>query len=246
LGRTATLCGTIRFSTETQSSIFPAGNGAFLCKEKPLKILDISVPISDRLPVWPGDPQIVLEHYRTISEGNTSNDSRIACSVHSGTHVDAPAHFIENGATVDELPLDILIGAATVIELSEADIITPEILEAQDLPLQTRRLLFKTKNSALWTDPGHRFNADFVALSSAAAGWIVKRGIDLVGTDYLSIQMFKDTGPLTHRILLEAGVIIVEGLDLRKIQPGNYQLVCLPIKLAGIEGAPARAVLIEE
>ena len=211
-----------------------------------MKILDISVPISARLPVWPGDPQIVLEHYRTISEGNASNDSRIACSVHSGTHVDAPAHFLENGITVEALPLDRLIGPTIVVELPAADIITSEILEAQNLPLGTRRLLFKTKNSALWNDPAHRFNPDFVALSSAAAGWIVKRGIDLVGTDYLSIQMFKDTEPLTHRILLEAGVIIVEGLDLRKIQPGNYQLVCLPIKLAGSEGAPARAVLIEE
>lgn len=211
-----------------------------------MKILDISLPISDRLPVWPGDPQIVLEHYRTISEGNASNDSRIACSVHSGTHVDAPAHFLENGITVEALPLDRLIGPTIVVELPAADIITSEILEAQDLPLGTRRLLFKTKNSALWNDPAHRFNPDFVALSSAAAAWIVKRGIDLVGTDYLSIQMFKDTEPLTHRILLEAGVIIVEGLDLRKIQPGNYQLVCLPIKLSGSEGAPARAVLIEE
>ncbi len=234
------------FLLKRKAPFFPARNGAFLCKENLLKILDISVPLSARLPVWPGDPQIVLEHYRTISEGNTSNDSRIACSVHSGTHVDAAAHFIENGITVEKLPLDIFIGPATVIELPEADIITPEILEAQDLPMQTRRLLFKTKNSALWADPDHQFNADFVALSSEAAGWIANRGINLVGTDYLSIQMFKDTEPLTHRILLEAGIVIVEGLDLQKVNPGNYQLVCLPIKLAGSEGAPARAVLIEE
>ena len=211
-----------------------------------MKILDISVPISARLPVWPGDPQIVLERYHSISQGYASNNSKIACSVHSGTHVDAPAHFIEDGITVEELPLDILIGPATVMELPEADTITPEILEARDLPPETRRLLFKTKNSDLWTEPDHQFNADFVALSPAAAGWIVNREIDLVGIDYLSIQMFKDIEPLTHRKLLEAGIVIVEGLDLRKVNPGNYQLVCLPIKLAGSEGAPARAILIDE
>jgi len=211
-----------------------------------LKILDISVPISAGLPVWPGDPQIEIERYRLISDGNNSNDSRITCSVHSGTHVDAPAHFIENGASIEQLPLEILMGPVTVVELLEAEIITPELLEAQALAPETRRLLFKTKNSALWADPGHQFNPDFVALSSESAGWLVNQGIDLVGVDYLSIQMFKDTEPLTHRILLEAGIVIVEGLDLRKVGTGDYQLICLPIKLAGCEGAPARAVLIQQ
>jgi arylformamidase len=166
--------------------------------------------------------------------------------VHSGTHVDAPAHFIENGASVEQLPLEALMGPVTVVELLEAEIITPELLEAQELAPETRRLLVKTKNSALWADPGHAFNPDFVALNSESARWIVNQGIDLVGIDYLSIQMFKDTEPLTHRILLEAGIVIVEGLDLRMVDPGDYQLFCLPIKLAGCEGAPARAVLVEE
>ena len=214
--------------------------------EKQLKIVDISVPINSELPVWPGDPQIEIERYRLISDGDSSNDSRITCSVHSGTHVDAPAHFIENGARVEQLPLEILIGPVTVVELLEAEIITPELLEVQALAPETRRLLVKTKNSALWADPGHAFNPDFVALNSESARWIVNQGIDLVGIDYLSIQMFKDTEPLTHRILLEAGIVIVEGLDLRMVDPGDYQLFCLPIKLAGCEGAPARAVLIEQ
>jgi arylformamidase len=211
-----------------------------------LKFVDISVPISAGLPVWPGDPQIEIERYRLISEGNNSNDSRIACSVHSGTHVDAPAHFIENGTSVEQLPLETLMGPVTVIELLEAERIEPELLEAQALAPETRRLLIKTKNSALWANPDHQFVPDFVALSSESARWIVNKGVDLVGIDYLSIQMFKDTGPLTHRILLDAGVIIVEGLDLRQAAPGEYQLCCLPIKLAGCEGAPARAVLIEK
>jgi arylformamidase len=211
-----------------------------------LNILDISVPLNAELPVWPGDPQIVLERYRCISEGNASNDSRIACSVHAGTHVDAPAHFIENGATVDQLPLDILMGNAMVVELLNVDIITPETLESVTLPVEMKRVLFKTKNSTLWTDPTHHFNPDFVALSADAAKWLVHKGVRLVGVDYLSVQLYKDTEPLTHQILLEAGVVIVEGLNLHKARQASYQLVCLPLKLTGSEGAPARAILIEE
>lgn len=211
----------------------------------PMKILDISVAVSPDLPVWPGDPKIELKRFRSIAQGDTSNDSHLACSVHSGTHIDAPAHFIENGNTVERLPLDTLLGPATVVELPEADIITPEHLEAQGLSPQIKRLLLKTQNSDLWTDPGHQFNPDFVALSSDSARWIVSKGINLVGIDYLSIQLSKDAEPITHRILLDAGIIIIEGLDLRNISPGVYELICLPIKLAGSEGAPARAVLVK-
>jgi arylformamidase len=211
-----------------------------------VKILDISIPVSPEMPVWPGDPRVVLEQYRTISPVNHSNDSKLACSVHTGTHVDAPAHFIENGKTVENLSLNMLIGPAVVADLPEADIITPELLDALALAPQTTRLLLKTRNSALWTDPHHDFHQDFVALSPDAARWIIRHGIGLVGIDYLSIQMFKDTEPLTHRTLLDAGVIIVEGLNLQEVAPGNYQLICLPVKLAGSDGAPTRAVLIEK
>jgi arylformamidase len=210
-----------------------------------VKIFDISVPVSAGMPVWPGDPRVVLERYRTISSGNFSNDSKLACSVHTGTHVDAPAHFIENGKTVESLSLKMLIGPAVVVDLPEADIITPELLDALALAPQTTRLLLKTRNSALWTNPRHDFHQDFVALSPDAAQWIIRRGIGLVGIDYLSIQMFEDAEPLTHRTLLAAGVIIVEGLNLQEVTPGNYKLICLPIKLAGSDGAPTRAVLIE-
>ena len=198
------------------------------------------------MPVWPGDPQVVLERYRQLSKGDASNDSRLACSVHCGTHVDAPAHFVENGATVEQLPLDMLVGRATVAEFPEIDRITPDLLETQKLDSKTERLLLKTKNSDLWTNPDHEFNADFVALSSESARWMVSKGIKLVGIDYLSIQMFKDAEPWTHRILLEAGIIIIEGLNLQAVQPGVYQLICLPIKLAGSDGAPARAILISQ
>jgi arylformamidase len=210
-----------------------------------MRVWDISVPVSPGLPVWPGDSRVVLEQIRSISKGDSSTDSRLACSVHAGTHVDAPAHFIENRETVEQLPLDVLIGEAIVVEIPDDDIITPEIMEAQNLPAETKRLLFKTKNSELWNDSTHSFKTDFVALSFESAAWIVRRGMRLVGIDYLSIQLFSDKEPLTHRTLLDAGVVIVEGLDLREVNPGSYQLVCLPLKLAGSEGAPARAVLIE-
>jgi arylformamidase len=211
-----------------------------------LKIYDISLPLNPDLPVWPGDPAVVLERFRAISEGNISNDSRLACSVHSGTHVDAPIHFLENGSSVEQLPLDALVGPAEVIEVQNADLITPEILERAGLPTETTRLLVKTPNSDLWTDSSHAFNPDFVALNSQAARWIVNRGIRLVGVDYLSVQRFGDKDCATHRVLLEAGVVIVEGLDMRKVTPGPYQLICLPIKLSGSDGAPARTILIEE
>jgi arylformamidase len=225
-------------------------SGAFLyaplIEEILLKILDISVSLGPKLPVWSGDPPIVIERYRRIAAGNASNDSRFACSVHAGTHVDAPAHFIENGATVDQLPLDVLMGSAMVVELLNVDVITPEILESVILPVGMKRLLFKTKNSDLWADPTHEFNPDYVALNADAAEWLVQKGIRLVGVDYLSVQMYKDTEPLTHQILLEAGVVIVEGLNLSKARQASYQLLCLPLKLAGCEGAPARAILIEK
>jgi len=211
-----------------------------------VKILDISVPVSPGLPVWPGDPHIELDRYRAIAKGDASNDSRLACSVHCGTHVDAPGHFVENGSTVDQLPLDILVGRAWVAEVLTADVISSEILENLAIPSETIRLLFKTKNSTLWADPRHAFKSDFVALSADAASWIVAHGIRLVGIDYLSIQMFDDPEPLTHSILLKAGVVVVEGLNLMDVRPGSYRLVCLPLKLSGSDGAPSRAVLIEE
>lgn len=211
-----------------------------------MKIFDITVALHPNLPVWPGDPQVVLERYRNLSKGDISNDSRLACSVHCGTHIDAPAHFIENGTTVEQLPLNLLVGTATVFEFPDIDMITPDLLESQNLDSQAERLLLKTKNSDLWINSDHEFNQNFVALSAESASWMVNKGIKLVGIDYLSIQMFKDSTPLTHRILLEAGIIILEGINLREVDPGEYQLICLPLKLAGSDGAPARAILIKQ
>ena len=211
-----------------------------------MKFIDISLPISPDLPVWPGDPAVVIERMRAISEGSASNDSRIACSVHTGTHVDAPLHFLDDGVPVAQLPLEALIGPVEVREARDTDVITPGILESFALPEDTRRLLVKTRNSDLWANAGHAFKPDFVALDAQAARWVVNRGIRLVGVDYLSVQRFADKDAATHRVLLEAGVVIVEGLDMRNVEPGRYQLLCLPIKLSGCDGAPARTILIEE
>ncbi len=210
-----------------------------------MKIIDISVPISPGLPVWPGDPPVELARYRAISAGDDCNVSRICCSVHSGTHVDAPEHFIDNALTVEDLSLETLVGPALVIEVPAAGAIEPNFLESISLPHGTVRLLFKTRNSDLWRKPDHSFHSDYVALSSQSAAWIVDRGIRLVGVDYLSVQMFADSEPLTHCTLLKAGVIVVEGINLQNVRPGSYQLICLPLKLVGSDGAPARAVLIE-
>ena len=211
-----------------------------------MQVWDISVSVSATLPVWPGDPPILLERYMAISAGDVANVSHLACSVHVGTHVDAPIHFVDGSSAVENLPLDILIGPTAVVELLDVDAITADCLEALALPSNMTRLLFKTRNSELWADPRHDFYPDFVALTPDAANWVVRRGIRLLGVDYLSVQRFHDPEPTTHRILLGAGVVIVEGLDLSAVRPGTYQLLCLPLKLVGSDGAPARAVLIKE
>jgi len=211
-----------------------------------LKILDISLPVSPALPVWPGDSPVKVERYRSIATGDECNVSRLSCSVHSGTHVDAPSHFIDKAPAIDELPLEALIGPVLIVEVPQVDTrIEPEFLDSLSLPAGTERLLFKTRNSNLWRQAEHSFQTEYVALTQEAASWIVARGIRLVGIDYLSVQLFTDSKPLTHCILLQAGVVIIEGLNLRHVSPGAYQLVCLPLKLVGCDGAPARAVLIE-
>lgn len=170
------------------------------------------------------------------------NDSNLVMNVHTGTHIDAPAHFFANGASVEMVPLATLVGAAYVADLQTIDRITATDLEQLHLPPGVTRLLCKTRNSALWRRGESEFNPDFVALTADAAQWVVDRGIKLIGVDYLSVQRF-DAGPETHHILLEKSVVIVEGLNLAEVTPGWYTLICLPLKLIGVEGAPVRAIL---
>ncbi len=206
------------------------------------KYIDISVAVSPNLPRWPGSPAIEFDRSSDLERGDTANDTTIAFSVHTGTHVDAPLHFVRGGKSVETMPLEVLVGKAVVVDLSEVDVISAETLGSLALPTQTERLLLRTRNSQLWQREVREFNPDFVAITADAAQWIVDRGIKLVGIDYLSIQRFSDS-PQTHLILLQAEVVIVEGLNLTDVAAGDYELTCLPLKLAGVEGAPARAIL---
>jgi len=205
-----------------------------------MNYIDISVPLTQDIPRWPGS--IGFSRTQTEEECSGVRNSVISCDVHAGTHIDAPAHHIPEGATIDQLLLDILIGPATIIDTGEAPVVTKELLERADIPHDTTRLLIKTSNSRLWKMSGSNFVKTYVGIKPDAAEWMVNRGFRLVGIDYLSVQCFDD-GPQTHTILLGAGVIIVEGLDLTLVRSGQYHFICLPLNIPGSEGAPARAVV---
>ncbi len=206
-------------------------------------IHDVTLTFSPDLPGWPGDPAPTVERITAMEDGASCNVTRLDSHVHFGTHVDAPVHFVDGAADVTAMPLDVLMGPALVVDLPDVDAITAEILDGLELDAGVRRLLFKTRNSALWNDPSQGFRTDYVALTPDAARWVVDKGIRLVGVDYLSVERFGEPGHATHHVLLEAAVIIVEGLDLRAIDAGTYGLICLPMKIAGADGAPARVVL---
>jgi arylformamidase len=209
-----------------------------------MKIYDISLPISPEMPVWPGDPAVILEQVSSMDAGAHDNVSRMGCSVHTGTHVDAPHHFLNDHRTVDALSLDVLTGPVQVIQIPvDVGLITAEVLEEAAVPSGTLRLLLKTRNSRLWEHSPAEFARDFVGVSEDGAEWLVRSGVKLVGIDYLSIAPFNQSVP-SHRVLLKPGVVILEGLDLSGVSPGLYTLYCLPLKLVGSDGAPARAILI--
>jgi arylformamidase len=195
------------------------------------------------MPVWPGDPDFKIYSLQRLRDGGAANISGIECGVHTGTHVDAPWHFLDDGATVERLPLDVLVGPAVVAFLPVVNEITAADLEALALPEGTRRLLLRTRNSGLWASGVTGFRRDFAALTGDAAAWLVQRGVRLIGIDYLSVQRFEDSYE-THRTLLAAGIVIVEGLNLDGVNPGDYDLACLPLKIDGADGSPARVVLI--
>jgi arylformamidase len=210
-----------------------------------MTIYDISLAISPTLPVWPGDPHVTLELVSSMDRGDEVNVTQLSMSAHTGTHVDAPHHFLNDQRTVDALALEVLTGPCQVIHLSDAvDVINAAVLDRINLPSGATRLLFATRNSQLWGKNGTIFEKDFVAVSPDGAEWLVRHGIRLVGVDYLSVAPFSDSFP-THTILLKAGVVIVEGLQLSQVSDGAYQLYCLPLKLLGADGAPARAILID-
>ncbi len=208
-----------------------------------MHVYDVTLTITPNLPTWPGDQPVVLERVEKIEEGGTANITRVTMSAHTGTHIDAPYHFLSDGETVDRISLKTLTGRAYVLSLPGVDKITAQTLEQAQIPPRTRRVLLKTRNSEYWAKGEQEFQRDYVALSADGAEYLVEKGVKLVGIDYLSIAPFQATRP-THEILLKAGVVIVEGLDLSKVEPGRYTFYCLPLKLGHSDGAPARAILV--
>jgi arylformamidase len=206
-----------------------------------VEIHDISVPIRDGMLHYPGDPAVSLQRVASIADGAVANISSLDFGVHTATHVDAPLHFIEDGDEAHELRLTSLIGPADVVDATskESGPIDEDTLRRLDIPATCTRLLLKTRNSELWESEEYR--DDFISLDATGARYIVERGIVLVGIDYLSIG---DAD--AHRVLLGQSVVAVEGLDLGGVDPGRYTLLCLPLRIVGSDGAPARAVLVRD
>lgn len=209
-----------------------------------MRIYDVSLPITQGGLVYPGNPPIEIGYQQALSRGDGANVSALAFGSHTATHVDAAKHFFDDGQPIDEVPLARLIGRALVVAL-DADVaaVGRGELEAHDLGSHTRVLL-KTRNSSYNTE--REFRRDYTYLAPDGAAYLVERGVELVGVDYLSIEQFRSGHHRTHRTLLEREVVIVEGLALGAVPPGEYQLICLPLRIAGIDGAPARAVLVAD
>lgn len=208
-----------------------------------MKIYDVTFPISADTPIYEGDPKVKIETTAALEKGDAANVSMICCGVHTATHVDAPNHFIEGTRRVHELELEKLIGDCRILELDESvTAIEPEHLENLG---DAERVLFKTRNSAFWNEPKKGFRTDFTYITPEAAQVLAEKNVKLVGIDYLSVEKFGSEDFATHRILLEKEIVIIEGLDLREVPAGDYELICLPLKIISEtgDGAPARTIL---
>jgi len=210
------------------------------------RVFDISLSVRSGMPIWPGDPPVALERLATLA-ADGANVSRLICSVHTGTHVDAPCHYLDAAAGVEAIDPARLIGAARVVPFEgDGHVDAAGLARAADLgllPEGTRRVLLRTRNTLRRAAGQDDLIPDFIALTAGGAAWLAARGVWLVGIDGPSIAPWDDLAP-THVGLLTAGVVVVEGLDLTAVGAGEYTLVCLPLRLAGSDGAPARAVLI--
>ena len=201
------------------------------------ELIDITVPIRDGMVHYDGNPEIHLERVQSISAGDGANVSRLDFGVHSGTHIDAQLHFVDGGADAAQIPVEPLLGPAHVVDATSVQKTLDEVaLRGLELPEGAERILFRTRNSKLWASD--EFTRDFVRLDGSGARLLIERGVRLVGIDYLSIGDHD-----AHVALLTSGVVALEGLDLGSVEPGAYRLVCLPIKIVGSDGAPARALL---
>lgn len=205
-----------------------------------MTLIDVSVPLDANLPTYPHNTPFSLEAITRIARGDSSNVSTLHMSAHGGTHVDAPRHFFDAGHGAEALSLDLLVGPARVIEVTSRQGVTAEDLSAIDLS-EDVRLLIKTHNSRLWGSAD--FRTDYIGVTESAARHLVAHGIKVVGVDYLSVEPFRTPGAPAHHVLLGAGTIVIEGLNLRDVDPGLYDLFCLPLRIVGSDGAPARVVL---
>jgi arylformamidase len=204
-----------------------------------MRFIDISVPLDATLPTYPGNAPVDLEAVKRVARGDSSNVSTLHMSAHGGTHVDAPRHFFDDRPGAEALSLDLLCGRARVVEVTSRSV-SADDLAGFDLS-EDVRVLIKTHNSRLWGDA--TFHTDYVGVSESGAKYLVDRGVKVVGVDYLSVEPFKTPGAPTHHTLLGAGTIVIEGLNLRDVEPGVYEMFCLPLLLVGSDGAPARVIL---
>ena len=205
------------------------------------RLVDVSVLLKPGIPVYPGNPPFEMTPVKRLATGDSSNVSQITMGTHTATHVDAPRHSFDDKPGVDALPLDLLIGRARVIDLPHRGGITEAHLGAAGLR-EDLRVLFKTPNSALWNS-SDGFHSDYTYLSPGGAKFLVDQGVKVVGVDYLSVEQFKKTGAPAHHMLLGNGVIVIEGLNLSDAEAGQYEMYCLPLRIADADGAPARVVL---
>lgn len=203
--------------------------------------IDISATLHNGMVSWPGDEPFHREQMLYLERGDTCNLSKFSTTAHIGTHMDAPLHFVAGGAAMEAMPLDAAFGAARVIRIEHPRFITISEVEPHNLQAG-ERVLFRTRNSpAAWESA--EFEKDFVYIAADTARYLASRRVRTVGVDYLSVGGYERDGPETHRALLEAGIWIIEGLQLGAVEPGEYDLICLPLKMAGSEGAPARAIV---
>ena len=210
-----------------------------------MKIYDVTVAVSEGVPIYEGDPRVEIESVRSIAGGDNANVSHLCLGAHTGTHVDAPNHFIDGTRRVEDLEIEKLVGPCRVIEV-DSSVTSIEPADVGDLN-GVERVLFKTRNSAFWNEPEKGFRTDFTYISGDTARMLADAGVKLVGIDYLSVEKFGSNDFVTHITLLESEIVIVEGLDLREVAPGDYEIFCLPLKYVGGtgDGAPARTILIE-
>ncbi|MHC1781772.1 MAG: cyclase family protein [Anaerolineaceae bacterium] len=210
------------------------------------KYFDISVSIRPDLPVWDGDPRVVIRTASSIKNGDMANVSRLEIGAHTGTHIDAPIHFVPNRKGIDKLNLETLIGPAYIADLTNtAYEIDADDFEHANIPTGTQRVLCKTSNSNLWSERPSTFFREFIGISAGGAQWLINHGVKLVGVDYLGVERFEmvEKGGQTHHMLLEEDIVIVEGLDLSNVTSGEYTLICLPVKIQDGDGGPCRAIL---